>query len=84
MDDYKLALPALRRAEFMFGFDLEKGYYHLNLAPEACKFFGFHLWVDGEEYLGYYTICPFGLSTIPHFFTSVMHPWVKLWRSMGI
>ncbi len=59
MDDYRLAL---RRANFMFGFDLEKGYYHVDLSPEVQKFFGFCFKFQNEVYYGYYMICPLGHS----------------------
>ncbi len=51
MDDYKAALPALRRGNYLFGFDLEKGYYHIDLATDVQKYFGFRLEFEGEVYL---------------------------------
>ncbi|MCP4549195.1 MAG: hypothetical protein GY835_22305, partial [bacterium] len=83
LDDIKAALPALRCAEFLFSFDFSKAYYHIDLDPAVQKLFGFSFSYKGQKYFGYFTVAPFGLSTLPWQFTKLMKPFVSKWRKAG-
>ncbi len=65
LDDIQSAMPALKQAKFMFSFDLTKAYYHMDLDKEVQQFFGFSFTYKGQKYYRFYTICLFGLSTLP-------------------
>ncbi len=84
MEDLKCALPSLEMHEFMFSFDISKGYYHIDLHPEAQKFFGFAFKCGEETYYGYHTVVPFGVNTGPYLFTKLVRLLVKKWHSAGI
>ncbi len=83
LDDMQAALPALRQSKCMFSFDLTKAYNHMDLDESMQRYFGFSFSYLGQTYYGYYTICPFGLSTLPREFTKLMCPLVAKWREMG-
>ncbi len=74
IDDLNTAMPSLEEVEFLFAFDLEKGYYHIDLDPEVQDFFGFAFQVNGKTYYSRYTIGPFGLASMPLLFTSLLKP----------
>ncbi len=84
MDDLRAAMPSIEESQYMFSFDVKKGYYHLDLAPEVQKYFGFSFKVGKEEYYGYYTVVPFGISTAPNLFCKMLKPFVAKWRSLGL
>ncbi len=84
MEDLKCALPSLEMHEYMFSFDISKGYYHIDLHPEAQKFFSFAFKCGEETYYGYHTIVPFGVNTGPYLFTKLVRLLIKKWHSSGI
>ncbi|MCP3665661.1 MAG: hypothetical protein GY696_24710 [Gammaproteobacteria bacterium] len=83
LDDWPRAIPSLSPGMYAFTFDLQKGYYHVNLHPEVQQFFGISFKINGDTYYAVYTVGPFGLSTLPHLFTKLLKPWVAKWRGMG-
>ncbi len=84
LDDYHTALPALRGANFLFAFDLKKGYYHVELEEAIRDLFGFSFSFKGKTYFGRWNICPFGLSTTPFLFTKLLKPLLARWRALGL
>ncbi len=84
MDDLKAAMPAILQSNYMFSFDVQKGYYHVDLAEEIQELFGFSFSVNGEKYFGHYTVMPFGLSIAPFLFTKLLRPFVSKYRSLGL
>ncbi len=84
LDDYRMALPVLKGAAFLFSFDLKKGYHHVDLHDEVRDLFGFSFQFQGKVYFGHRTICPFGLSTTPFLFTKLLKPLLACWRALGL
>ena len=52
----------------MWSFDINSGYYHVELHPDSRTFVGFE-W-EGQFYV--YCSLPFGLSLAPYVFTRIM------------
>ncbi len=69
-------MPSNEDAQYMLSFDVEKEYYHLDLAPELQKYFGFSFKVGREKYYGYYTVVPFGISMAPNLLCKMLKPFV--------
>jgi hypothetical protein len=67
--------------KFLFSFDINSGYHHIEIFPADQNFLGFS-WTR-EEVVKYFrfTVLPFGLATGPYIFTKVMRPLVKHWRA---
>ncbi len=84
MEDLKAALPSLKQNNFMFQFDITKGYYHMDIHPDMQKYFGFCFEHGGQKYYGYYTVIPFGVSSGPLLFTKLLRLLIKHWRQAGI
>ncbi len=75
---------SLEEAEYLFSFNLEKGYYHIDLNNSVKDLFSFAFKVNGKTYYGRYTIGPFGLASMPFLFTSVLKLLVCRWREAGL
>ncbi len=84
MDDLKAAMPSMLEANYMFSFDVQKGYYHVDLADEVQELFGFLFSVGEEVYFGHYTVLPFGLSTAPYLFSKMLKLLISKYRGLGL
>ena len=70
---------------YMFTFDLNSGYHHIEVATVLQCYLGFS-WVDPvskRTQFSRFTVLPFGLSFAPHIFTKVLRPLVKHCRLSG-
>ena len=84
LEDYKVLLDYLVPHGYMFSFDLQKGYHHLDIHIDFQQYLGF-AWTFGSETLYFvYTVLPFGLSVGPWLFTKILRPLVRFFRSEGI
>ncbi len=84
MEDLRVAMPALSQSEYLTTFDVAKGFYHIDLQESVWKYFGFEFEIDGQVYYATYTICPFGLATIPWLFSKLIRVWERRWWSLGM
>ncbi len=50
IDDYKVAMPAIKASNFMFTFNLKKGYYHVELDDSVKDLFSFAFEFAGRTY----------------------------------
>ena len=73
------------RNYYLFKFDLQSGYHHIEIFPDHRKFLAF-AWDFGNGVSRYFQFCvlPFRLSSAPYIFTSILKPLQKSWRSQGI
>lgn len=76
----QVALAMMRPGDFMFGFDLQKGYMQIPLKPVFRQFCCFE-W-KGKVYR--YKVMPFGVSTGPRDFSKIVRAMIGRWRAMGI
>jgi len=70
----------LEDGDDMISFDLESGYYHVDVAVEDQKFLGFELF--GKRYV--FCVLPFGLRDACYAFTEVCKVPVGRIRALGI
>ena len=85
-EDWKVALSYFMTEAFMFSFDLESGYHHIEIFEGHQTYLGF-CWKHGSSnFTKFYvfTVLPFGLSSAPHIFTKTLKPLEKHWRHQGI
>ena len=83
-EDLKVFQNYVSEDAFLYKFDLQKGYYHLDVFSEHQTFLGFSWFHEGRERFFVFTVLPFGLSNAPFIFTKVVRPLVKYWRSSGV
>ena len=69
----------INEGDFFFSFDLESGYFHVDVAPEDRKFFGFSL--EGRYYV--FNVLPFGLRDACFAFTKLCLVPVQHLRRLG-
>lgn len=69
----------IHEGDYMFSFDLESGYYHLDVAPADRTFLGFMLF--GRYYV--WDVLPFGLRDACYAFTLLMSVPVNYLRGRG-
>ena len=81
-------LPTLvvmfRENFWFFTFDIESGYYHLDINSNFWKFLGFSRSFDGVVRYFVFRVLPFGLSSACYLFTKMFKTFVVRWRSFGI
>jgi hypothetical protein len=74
-----------RTARFGIKFDIKKFYYHVDLAPEYQKYFGFsYVLKEGDQPVYFvWKSLPFGYTRAPYIVRHLMKPLISKWRSMG-
>ena len=82
------------RNYYLFKFDLQSGYHHIETFPRPQKISRFCLgfWERGFKIFAVLkifrahraSVLPFGFSSAPYVFTSIFKPLQKSWRSQGI
>ena len=79
-EDLRVAMLLLEKGDFLFSFDLNSGYHHVDIAREHWKYLGF-TW-QNRHYV--FTVLPFGLSSACYIFTKLVCPLVKYWQAQGL
>jgi hypothetical protein len=80
LENIQQVFPVLRKGMWAIKVDLKNAYFHLGVAEKAkpylCMQVGqnFYQWEEA----------PFGLSTLPFLFQSLMKPVFKKWRDQGL
>ena len=70
---------------FVFSFDLKSGYHHVDIFPDHRKYLAFSWeFVPGRTRFFQFTVLPFGLSSAPYIFTTLLKPLETHWRAQGI
>ena len=85
-EDWKTAMSYFARDPYMFSFDLESGYHHVEIFEGHQAYLGFSLKHSNSNLVKFYvfTVLPFGLSSALHAFTKILKPLEKHWRHQGI
>ena len=81
-----MAVSYFEVGAYMFTFDLNSGYHHIEVSTVHQCYLGFS-WVDPvckKTQFYRFTVLPFGLSSAPHIFTKVLRLLVKYWRLNGL
>ena len=69
---------------YLYKFDIQKGYHHIEINSEHQTYLGFKWYFKGIERYFIFLVLPFGITSGPFVFTKVMRVLVKYWRSLGI
>ena len=75
-----MILPYLRKNQWAAKVDLKDAYFHLPVEKSLRQF----LRVKIGDQVWEYQAAPFGISTIPQLFMSVMRVLENIWRKQGI
>ena len=84
MDTLQLAAPLLPQGGWCFSYDICKGFFHIDVAPEFRTYLGFSFDIAGVRFYGEFTVCPFGLAPVPRLFHKILRPLVTHWRAQGM
>lgn len=80
LEDLSTVAQQVKEGDQLMTFDLEQGYYHVEINAAYRKYFGFE-W-DGQFYQ--WNVLPFGLSEAPLVFTKILRPVVQHLRSLNL
>ena len=83
-EDLRTAALMFEIHKYLFHFDLNLDYHHIDIHPDHFQFLDFQ-WEDkGRPCYYVFSVLPFGLCTAPYLFTKLMRPLIKLWRGKGL
>ena len=80
LEDLSTVAEQLAEGDQLMTFDLEQGYYHIEINERYRKYLGFE-WA-GQFYV--WNVLPFGLSVAPLVFTKMLRPVAQHLRSLGL
>ena len=83
-DLHPLMMQILTPSDFVFKFDLNSGYHHLDIFPEDWQYLGFTWNMESGNKYFTFTVLPSGLSMACYTFTKLMRPLIQHWHCMGI
>ena len=83
-DDWKIMQDFLEPTDFLFKFDISQGYHHIDIDEQHQKYLGFSCKIKRQTRYFVFTVLPFGLTSAPFVFTTVMRCLVTFWRAQGI
>ena len=84
LEDVAVAKQIFHKGDFLFTFDLQSAYHHLEIADDYKEYLGFSWELNGRKKWFVFNVLPFGLSTGPFIFTKLGRVLVRHWRSEGI
>ena len=70
--------------DFLYGFDISKGYHHVDIWEGHQMFLGFSWKIDEKRKFFVFTVLAVGITSGPFIFTKFVHCLLKHWRSLGI
>ena len=80
METNRSVIAAVQPNDWMISIDLKDAYFHIAIHPECHRYFRFV--ANGKVYE--YTALPFGLSTAPRIFTSIVNVPVGALHKMAV
>ena len=80
METNRSVIAAVQPDDWMISIDLKDAYFHIAIHPECHRYFRFV--ANGKVYE--YTALPFGLSTAPRIFTSIVNVPVGALHKMAV
>ena len=83
-EDWHIMEEYVKPLDFLFKFDISKGYHHVDIWEGHQTYLGFSWFIDGIQKFYIFTVLPFGITTGPFIFTKVMRCLIKHWRSLGL
>ena len=81
-EDWKTAMSYSTQGAYMFSFDLESGYHHIEIFEGHQTYLGFS-WKHSSSHCTKSYVLPFGLSSASHIFTKTLKRLEKHWRYQG-
>ncbi|VDI05545.1 Hypothetical predicted protein [Mytilus galloprovincialis] len=82
-EDTKLAREIFHQHDFLYGYDLNSAYHHIEIVELHREYLGFAWEIDGANRYFVFNVLPFGLATAGYIFTKVLREVVKYFRSKG-
>ena len=83
-EDLRTLMQMFSCKDYMFTFDLQSGYHHLDIFQEHWQYLGFAWGVKTKMRYYTFTVLPFGLAMACYAFTKLLRPLIRHWRSQGI
>ena len=83
-DDIRQVKQLFNGGDFFFKFDIQSGYYHIDIHPAYHKILAFKWSINGQMRYFVFTVSAFGLSSAHSVITQVLKALIKHWRSFGI
>ena len=81
-EDLSVAKESLCPADYMFLFDLQSGYHHVDIFSDHCKYLSFSWTFScGRTRFLEFTELAFGLNSAPYLSTKLLKPLVRKRRS---
>ena len=84
LEDVAVAKQIFHKGDFLFTFDLQSAYHHLEIADDYKEYLGFSWELNSRKKWFVFNVLPFGLSTGLFIFTKLGRVLVRHWRSQGI
>ena len=85
LDDLSQSESLLEKGDFLTAFDMESQFFHVKLAEEQRKFFGFTVVSEeGKEEYYQFVVMPFGLSSAVAVVTKLLQPVKAFLHKLGI
>ena len=83
-EDLWVALFMLQKDDFLFKFDLNSGYYHVDIHEHHQKYLGFAWEAEGKVSYFVFAVMPFGLSSACYTFTKLLRLLIKYQQGLGL
>ena len=82
-EDIRTVFDLFESGYFFFTFDLKSGYHHVEIFSDHRQYLGF-FWNFGSVVKYFvFTVLPFGLSSAPYIFSTLVRSLVNYWRGLG-
>ena len=76
-DDWRTMQGFVDSKGFLYNFDINEGYHHIDIDENDQKYLGFSWKIGGKIRYFMFAVLPFGLCSAPFIFTKVMRSLVK-------
>ena len=80
MEDKEIIKSMIMKNDYFVSLDLKDAFHSISLHPDSRKFTTFEF--EGKRYS--YNVLPFGLTSSPRIFSSILKPAISFLRSSGI
>ena len=80
LEDKEVIKSMIRKNDYFVSLDLKDAFHSISLHPDSRKFTTFEF--EGKRYA--YNVLPFGLTSSPRVFSSILKPVISHLRSSGI
>ena len=79
-EDWRTLRDFVDNKGFLYKFDINQSYHHIDIDENRQNFLGFSWNIDGKIWSFMFTVLPVGLCSAPFIFTKVMRGLVNFWK----